>query len=206
MPSMGVAHRNRPPDIPALLRVLDRHGVRYVLVGSVAAQAYGADIGRAGDLDITPALDQQNLAGLGAVLRDIEAGIDPDAPFGHWETRPDGERMWIVEAATPELEARRASWSPAPADASTFDHLFRSRLGNFDVVPELSGTYETLMKRAVQLEAWGLVIWVVHVDELLAALTVPRRAKDVSKVRQLRELQRRRGQRAVTDAEADGHR
>jgi hypothetical protein len=197
---VGTEHPNRPPDITALLGVLDRHGVHYVLVGSVAALAYGAEIGQGGDLDITPALDQQNLTRLGAALRDIEAALDPDAPFGHWETRSDRERKWIADAVTPELQEQRASWSPDPADASTFDHLFRSRLGNFDVVPEVSGTYDTLMKRAVRLEAWGLAIWVVHVDELLAALTVPRRAKDVARVRQLREIQRRRGERAAMDA------
>jgi hypothetical protein len=36
----------------------------------------------------------------------------------------------------------------------------------------------------------GYEVWVAHVDELLAALTVPRRKKDVSRVRDLREVQR----------------
>lgn len=188
-------HPKRAPDIPALAGMLDRHGVRYVLTGSVAALAYGVDIGQAGDLDITPALDVENLTRLAAVLREIEAGLDPDAPFGHWEPRPDGEQQWLVDAPTPELEARRASWSPDPTDASSFDSLFTSRLGNFDVVPAVSGTYDTLMKRAVLMQAWGYAVWIVHVDELLAALTVPRRPKDVSRVRSLRHIQRERGDR-----------
>lgn len=53
----------------------------------------------------------------------------------------------------PESQSRQANWSPDPADVSTFDHLFCTRLGNFDVVPELSGTYEMLMKRAARMEA-----------------------------------------------------
>ena len=81
-----------------------------------------------------------------------------------------------------------------PADASTFDHLYRSRLGNFDVVPEVCGTYDTLVKRAVPMNAWGYDIRVVHIDELLAAVTLPRRPKDVPRVRQLRDIQRRRGE------------
>ena len=133
---MRVQRTSRPPDIPALLGVLARHGVRYVLAGSVPALAYGAEIGQAGDLDIIPALDHENLNRLAAVLREIEAGSDPDAPFGHWETRPDGEHAWVADAPTPALQAQRVSWSPDPTDVSAFDALFSSRLGNLDIVPE----------------------------------------------------------------------
>lgn len=192
---MPAQHPKRPPEISELLGVLARHGVRYVLTGSVAALAYGVDIGQAGDLDITPALDEENLSRLGMVLRDIEAGIDPDAPMGHWETLPDGEKKWRAGAPTQELREQQAHWNADPADVSNFDHLFCSRLGNFDVVPEVSGTYDALMRRAVRMDVWGYAIWVVHVDELLAALTVPRRAKDVPRVRQLRDIQRGRGER-----------
>lgn len=37
------------------------------------------------------------------------------------------------------------------------------------------------------------MIQVAHIDDLLAALTVPRRRKDVPRVQQLRALQRQRG-------------
>jgi hypothetical protein len=187
-------HHNSPPDIPALLEALDRHGVRYVLTGSVAALAYGVDTGRPGDLDVTPALDRDNLRRLAGLLEEIEAGLDPDDPFGRWETRPDGERKWVADEATPERVAERAMWRPDPSDVATFDHLFRTRHGNFDVVPEISGTYDMLVKRAVRTSAHGHDILVVHIDELLAALTLPRRPKDVPRVRQLREIQRQRGE------------
>lgn len=185
----------RPPDIAALLGVLERHGVRYVLIGSVAALAYGVDIGQAGDLDITPAIEVENLRHVAAALREIEAGLDPDAPFGHWDTGPDGEQRWMEDAPTPMLRAARAAWQPDPANVSSFDSLFTSRYGNFDIVPEVSGTYDTLMKRAVPMLAWGYTIWVVHVDELLAALTIPRRRKDAPRVRALRQIQRARDTR-----------
>lgn len=185
-----VPYPKRPPDVAALLGVLERHGVRYVLTGSVAALAYGVDIGQAGDLDITPALEAENLRHLAAVLREIEAGLDPDAPFGHWDTGQDGEQHWIVDAPTPTLRAARAAWQPDPADVSSFDSLFTSCYGNFDIVPELSGTYDTLMQRAVLLQAWGYTIWVAHVNDLLASLTVPRRQKDAPRVRALRQIQR----------------
>ncbi len=186
-----VPHQKQPPDIAALLGALHRHNVRYVLTGSVAALAYGVDIGQAGDLDITPALDAENLQRLATVLREIEAGLDPDAPFGHWDTGPDGEKQWIVDAPTPELRAERAAWRPDPAKVSSFDCLFTSRYGAFDIVPKVSGAYDTLMKRAVSMQMWGYTFWVVHVDELLAAITIPRRQKDAPRVRALRQIQRR---------------
>jgi hypothetical protein len=187
-------HPNRPPDVPELLDALDRHGVRYVLTGSVAALMYGVDIGRPGDLDVTPSLDPGNLRRLAGLLLEIKAGLDPADPFGHWEVQPDGERKWVVDEATPERVTERARWRPDPSDVATFDHLFRTRLGNFDVVPEISGTYDSLVKRAVPMTAHGHDILVVHIDELLSALTLPRRPKDVPRVRQLREIQRRRGE------------
>jgi alpha-mannosidase len=191
-PLTAPRHAPRPPDIPQLLRLLGNHQVRYVLTGSVALQVYGIDIGAPGDLDITPALDPENLARLTAALLDMEAALDPDGLVGHWETHPDGERKWVVDQLTPEIRASRAAWRPDPADAGTMDHLFLTRHGNFDVVPDLSGQYDRLIQRAVQTIAFGQMIWVAHIDDLLAALTVPRRKKDAARVHQLRDLQRKR--------------
>ena len=195
-----IPHPACPPNIPALIATLDKFGVRYVLTGSVAALAYGVDIGQAGDFDITPALDAENLGHLAALLEEIEAGFDPNGAFGHWETERNGEKKWIIDEATPELRARQASWRPDPTDVNTFDSLFCTRLGNFDIVPVLSGAYETLMKRAIQMNVWGHDVWVIHIDELLAALTVPRRRKDEPRVRQLRAIQRQRGAQGAQGA------
>jgi hypothetical protein len=127
------------------------------------------------------------------VLVEIEATLE-DSGFGHWETQPDGERTWVEDEPTAEARAARADWAPDPTDCTTMDHLFLSRYGNVDVVPELSGTYETLMRRAVLMHAYGHGVWVTHIDDLLATLTVPRRKKDVARVRRLRDIQRRRGE------------
>jgi hypothetical protein len=81
-PLSAPQHPPRPPDIPQLLRLLGNHQVRYVLTGSVALQVYGIDIGAPGDLDITPALDPDNLARLAAALLEMEAVLDPYSPAG----------------------------------------------------------------------------------------------------------------------------
>ena len=64
-----VLHPKRALGIPPQLELLEVHGVRYVLTGSVAARVYGVDV-QPGDLDITPALDHQNLPRLANVLKD----------------------------------------------------------------------------------------------------------------------------------------
>lgn len=102
-----VQHSRRSPDIPQLLRVLSAQHVRYVLTGSVATQMYGVDIGVPGDLDITPALDQENLHRLAAVLRAIDAMIELDGAVGHWDVQPNGERTWINDELTPDTITAR---------------------------------------------------------------------------------------------------
>jgi len=72
------------------------------------------------------------------------------------------------------------------------DHMFLSCYGNLDIVPQWAGTYETLMQRALEMRVCNHTIWVAHVDDLLATLTLPRRKKDWPRVQQLRTLQRQR--------------
>jgi hypothetical protein len=168
---------------------LNASGIRYILIGSVAAQLYGIET-QPGDLDITPALDRENLACLAEVLLALEATLPVTEEVGEWEIQADGERKWVSRKATEQDLLERAAWQPDPDDLTTLDHLFWTKYGNLDVVPNLTGDYETLVQRAIRMDAHGQEVWVVHVDELLTALTTPRRKKDVPRVRQLREVQR----------------
>jgi hypothetical protein len=61
----------------ALLEVLHRHGVRYVLIGGLAAALRGSATPTF-DVDITPEADAGNLARLSAALRDLDARIRVD--------------------------------------------------------------------------------------------------------------------------------
>jgi hypothetical protein len=182
-------HGDAPPDLPGLLGALQARRVRYVIVGSMAAQLYGVE-GQPRDLDIAPDPDPENLARLAQVLVDIEAVLPETDQVGHWELQPDGERKWVSRQATPEDLEKRAAWFPDPSDISTFDHSFHTRHGNLDVVPELYGGFETLIRRARAMTVHDFQVWVAHVDELLAALTIPRRKKDVPRVQKLRHIQR----------------
>lgn len=185
MRSPKVRHPSRAPDVEALLSVLDRYGVEYVVVGSVAAAFYGVEL-TPGDLDIVPATGPTNLERVVRTCQDLEA--QPLGPFGDWTTLESGERKWIPRPTTME---ELADWQPDATDVSTLDHLFVTRLGNFDVVPEIAGTFDALIARARRHTWQGLTPWVAHVDDLLARLTIPRREKDAPRVSALRRIQRR---------------
>jgi hypothetical protein len=180
-----------PPNVPLLLKVLNEHHVEYLVTGSAAAMLHGVGV-EPGDLDITPALDRENLARLAHVLKIIDARQDPDGKFGQWEIEADGERRWVERAPTPQDFAARSAWQPDPADPESFDYLLQSKYGAIDIVPEVSGSYEELIGRAVMLSVKGQKVWVEAIDDLLATLTVPRREKDRDRVQQLRAIQRLR--------------
>jgi hypothetical protein len=181
--------RNKP-DVEALLEILHEHGVDYVVTGSAAAMLHAVVLDP-GDLDITPALDRDNLHRLRGTLEAIHARQYEDAPFGHWETTAAGEHQWVKEEATVENLAARANWAPNPDDPSTFDYLLDSDFGSIDIVPTISGTYEELAPRAVTVQRGRKSILVEAVSDLLATLTLPRREKDADRVCQLRRIQRR---------------
>ncbi len=180
-----------PPNVPLLLSLLNEHDVRYLVTGSAAAILHGVEL-EPGDLDITPALDHENLVRLASVLELIEARQNPDGKFGQWEIAADGEHRWVEREPTPQDIAARAAWQPDPADPASFDHLLQSRYGAIDIVPEVSGSYEELIRRAVRLSVNGEAVWVEAIQDLLATLTVPRREKDRDRVEQLRAIERSR--------------
>ncbi len=59
------------------------------MTGSAAAMLHGVPL-EPGDLDITPAVDWDNLRKLAEVLVIIKARHSPGGPFGSWQTEPDG--------------------------------------------------------------------------------------------------------------------
>lgn len=64
----------REPDPLEILGALERHGVRYVLIGAAAARIAGAPVVTE-DIDITPAADHSNLERLAAALREVGARL-----------------------------------------------------------------------------------------------------------------------------------
>ncbi|MEP7347397.1 MAG: hypothetical protein ABI877_19150 [Gemmatimonadaceae bacterium] len=71
-----------PLDPERLITALAKHGVRYVLVGAIAARLQGFPRMTA-DADITPDRDPANLERLAAALRELNARV-------HTEAVPEG--------------------------------------------------------------------------------------------------------------------
>ena len=61
-----------PLDVNRIVEILDRHRVRYLLVGGVAARLHGATR-LTEDVDVLPADDDENLRRLGAALTELGA-------------------------------------------------------------------------------------------------------------------------------------
>lgn len=81
-----------PLDAPALLEVLERHRVQYVVVGGYAAELHGS-VRRTVDVDVVPRTTADNLERLASALRELQATIRTgDLPAG-LPFSPSGEAM-----------------------------------------------------------------------------------------------------------------
>jgi hypothetical protein len=72
-----------PFDPIAALAVLQRHGVRFVVIGGVAARLWGSPT-MTNDVDICYDRDRANLERLAAALQELHArlrGVDDEVPF-----------------------------------------------------------------------------------------------------------------------------
>ena len=81
---------NGEPELnaAAIVAALNRHQVRYVIIGAFAAIAQQAPIPATRDIDLTPEASQDNLARLSLALKDLGARIRTEAvpeglPFSH---------------------------------------------------------------------------------------------------------------------------
>lgn len=138
-----------------IFRRLRAHGVRYVLVGGMAAKAHGSPTLTV-DVDICPARDRENLERLGAALGELGArlrGAPPDVPF-----HPDRRTFERVELLT------------LVTDHGDLDVLMHpSGVGGF---PELDANAEPV---AVDD---GLEVRVASLDDLVAMKRAADRPKD----------------------------
>jgi hypothetical protein len=168
------------PRLGPLIDVLDRHGVAFVIGGSVGALAHGAPNVSPGDLDIIPATDPENLGRLAAALGELEAVAQPTT--GRWVTDEAGEHRWVDDGVERPIAPHDSD------DADTFDHSFDTTLGRLDVVPRIAGRHDELRRRATRLAVDGREAWVAAPIDLLAGMTAARRPKDVARVRHLRSV------------------
>lgn len=153
-------------DPAEILRVLDRHGVEYVLIGGMAAVVHGSAHVTT-DVDVVPLDGKENLARLSEALRELQARIrvagEPEGvPFDHSAESLSRVRIWNLRT----------------------DH------GDLDVTFEPSGTqgYDDLRRDAVRVRLAEVDVHVASLADVIRSKEAAGRARDRAVLPGLREL------------------
>ena len=167
------------PDAPPLraaelLQTLDRHRVRYIVVGGLAAIVHGGSRVTF-DIDLVPEWTDANLARLAAALEEIGA-----------ELRVSGAREPV----------------PIPPDARSLRQFevstWRTELGDLDVIigtptatrGSLAG-YDVLVVRAHERTVFGVTIAVAALDDVIESKQALGRESDLVALPELHRLRDR---------------
>lgn len=159
----------------AVIRLLGRHGVRYVVIGGLAAITHGAPIVTR-DIDVCYERDQRNLGRLAEALSEVNAelrGAEPGLPF-----RLDAQTL-------------------ARGDAFTFV----TDVGWVDIMATPSGTagYDELARTAEEYELFGHRVLVASIDDLIRMKRAAGRPKDLLAVEELGALRDELDRQARSD-------
>jgi hypothetical protein len=145
-----------PFDPLLALRALDRHAVKYVVIGGYAGDLLGAPL-NTNDLDICYERTAENMERLAAALKELGAtsrvaGVDEELPF-------------ILDRKT-----------LAAGDSFTFD----TDAGAVDVLGTPSGTsgFPDLISRALAVPIGDLQVLVVDIADLMRMKRASGRIKD----------------------------
>lgn len=160
-------------DPEEIFATLERHGVRFVVIGGVAAILHGAPHVTT-DVDIVPEEGRENLARLSAALKELNARI-----------RVAGEPEGIPFDHSAESLARVRIWN-----------LVTDR-GNLDLTFVPSGTrgYDDLVRDAEPMTVRGVEVPVASLADVIRSKEAAGRERDrlvLPTLRRLLERQRER--------------
>lgn len=140
-----------------LLRTLERHGVRYIVIGGLGATFHGSPL-RTGDADVCPARDGENLERLAAALREMGARL---------------------------RSGDTAEGVPFPCDAAFLGQVellnLTTGLGDLDLSfrPAGTGGYDDLRRAVVSYDLGeGLVVPVAALQDIIRSKEAADREKD----------------------------
>jgi hypothetical protein len=123
----------------AIVAALNRHQVRYVIIGAFAAIAQRAPIPATRDIDITPDASAENLTRLSRALTDLGARIRAEAepgglPSGHDATSLAAADVWNLICADGEFDIAFRPSGFASGYAQLAPSAHRLRVGDVEVV------------------------------------------------------------------------
>jgi hypothetical protein len=149
-----------------ILRVLERHGVQFVVIGGLAAALQGSPFVTT-DVDVTPRRARKNLEQLSAALKELEAKI-------RTESVPEG--------------------LPFDHDANSLAGVgllnLTTRFGALDISVEPLGTagYQDLVRDAKPFELGGVRVLVASLADVVRSKEAAGRDKDRLVLPTLRRL------------------
>jgi len=157
-------------DPERLLRALAEKGVRFVLIGALAARLQGFPRLTA-DADITPAKDPDNLERLARALRALDARV-------YTEQIPEG----LAFDCSPQMLGRADIWNLITA------------AGRLDIAFKPSGTegYDDLARHAEHFTIYGGELLAARLEDIIRSKEAANRPKDRQDLPVLREMLKRK--------------
>ena len=163
-------------DPERIITILAKHGVRYVLIGTVAGRLQGFPRLTA-DADITPARDRENLSRLTDALMALDAKI-------FTESVPEG----LSFDCSPARLARADLWSLVTS-AGRIDLVF---------TPDGTTGYDDLIRNAVPFQIHGTRVDAASLADIIRSKVAADRPQDRQDVVVLREILRRQESQPLT--------
>ena len=151
-------------DPEAVIRLLGRHQVRYVLIGALAAVTHGAPLVTQ-DIDVCYAREADDLERLATALREVHAEL---------------------RGAVPGLPFRLEAQTLRAGDTFTFT----TDIGWIDILGTPNGTtgYDDLARTAERFTLFGHVVQVASIEDLIRMKRAAGRPKDLLAVEELGAL------------------
>jgi hypothetical protein len=123
----------------AIVAALNRHQVRYVIIGAFAAITQQAPIPATRDIDVTPEASQDNLGRLSLALKELGARIRTGAaphglPFSHDASSLAAAEVWNLICDDGEFDISFHPAGFAGGYAQLVMNAHRMRVGEVEVV------------------------------------------------------------------------
>jgi len=153
------------PDPLKILATLERHRVRFVLIGAAAARVAGAPVVTE-DIDVTPATDKANLERLASALKELRAGL-----------RSSSDRKGVLFPLAGDMLRTADMWT------------LTTSAGDLDICFTPSGTqgYRDLRRGALRTRLGpGISVSVASLRDVIRSKEAAGRDKDLAQLPLLR--------------------